>query len=275
MKKHIDLFEFSEVDISKLKETQIELLLELKKFCDSNNITFYLFAGTLLGAIRHKGFIPWDDDIDICMPFEDYQKFLSLYKSNEKYFLQTSETDKGYFYSFGKLRKNNTEYNELITSKLGSHNGIFIDIFPVSGYPSTFFGRFHFKFWVFCLNKRSYPLKFIKDKKVKYNFSYHLMSIITWVLLWWCPFNKAARLRDKFIRKHQYPKSDLCFCGNNYKQIYKKNFFTGKRLVEFEGYKMPSMAKPDDYLTFAYGNYMELPPIDKRVSHHNCVNFKS
>ena len=90
--------ELTEEQRIELKNTQLELLDEFKSFCVKNNLRFYLFGGTLLGAVRHKGFIPWDDDIDVCMPRKDYDKFCSLYKENDTYFLQNTNTDKYYFY---------------------------------------------------------------------------------------------------------------------------------------------------------------------------------
>ena len=129
MKKNIEL---TADQRDALKNTQLELLDEFKMFCEKHNLTFYLFGGTLLGAIRHKGFIPWDDDIDVCMPRKDYDRFCLLYQENDKYFLQNTKSDKYYFYHFSKLLKKGTIYDEYFTQRLKSKKAVFIDIFPLT-----------------------------------------------------------------------------------------------------------------------------------------------
>lgn len=271
MKKMIKLTNDQRVT---LKNTQLELLDEFKNFCDANHLRFYLFGGTLLGAIRHGGFIPWDDDIDVCMPRKDYDEFLKLYKGNNKYFLQTTETDKYYFYHFAKLMKKNTLYAEFFTQKIKAEKGIFIDIFPINGYPSKKISIFHYNFWLFLLNKRSYPLNVSKTKKIKRSFCYVSMAILSWMLFWWAPYHLCAKMRNDFMKRHQYGNSGNVIVGTNLRKIYNRNSFAGLTVISFEGRAMYGMDNAGKYLTKMYGDYMKLPPEPERTPHHYLVDFK-
>ena len=123
----------NEKEIEKLKEVEFELLCEFDRVCRKNNLTYFLFGGSLLGAVRHGGFIPWDDDIDVVMPREDLNKLekISHKVFDNKYFFQSSETEKGYPLMVAKLRKNGTIFEELAMTETQSHKGIFIDVFPL------------------------------------------------------------------------------------------------------------------------------------------------
>ncbi len=271
-----NIINLTEKDRANLKAIQLELLDEFSRFCIDNNIEFYLFAGTLLGAVRHGGFIPWDDDIDVCMTRENYDKFCGLYKSSDLYFLQNTSTDNNYYYHFSKLLKKGTVYNEYITHRTKCINGIFIDIFPINGVPkkNSGFPYFHYYFWLFVLNKRAYPRTVKGVKKLKRSFSYVLMTILSLLLLWWMPHSLAAKTRDRFMKKHQNKGSGFCISGTNLRRLYSSADFEGKSFVLFEGRQMPAMKDIDSYLTKMYGDYMSLPPIEKRIPHHYLVEFK-
>lgn len=125
--------------IAAAQKVMLEILQEIHKICVENNLTYWLEAGTLLGAVRHKGFIPWDDDSDVSMPRADYEKFLKIAQEKlpEDMFLQTQDTDKEYPLSWAKIRKNGTLLVE--TGETGNekyHHGIFVDIFPYDYYES-------------------------------------------------------------------------------------------------------------------------------------------
>ena len=272
MKKMIELKDYER---QALKDVQLEILDELKRFCAENNLKFYLFGGTLLGAVRNNGFIPWDDDIDVCMTRKDYDRFLKIYKENDEFFLQTTSTDKYYFYHFAKLMKKNTIYNEYFTQNIKTKKGIFIDIFPINGYPDKRITKFHYNFWLFILNKKSYPLNVSKVKKTKRSFSYILMTIVSWLLLWWAPYHLCAKMRNSFMKNHQYENSDSVIVGTNLRKIYKRDYFLGTTDVRFEGRLMWAMNDITKYLTTMYGNYMELPPESERVPHHYLVDFNT
>lgn len=121
---------------NRVKTIELELLSYIHNFCVEHDIKYYIAWGTLLGAVRHQGFIPWDDDIDIVLFREDYDKLLSLSNQiSEKYYLASFENTEGYQYNFAKLEYKKSELIELIYPK-GRHGGVYIDIFPLDGVPS-------------------------------------------------------------------------------------------------------------------------------------------
>lgn len=123
--------------LRKVQIEQLELAKEIKRVCEILNIPYFLDAGTLLGAIRHEGFIPWDDDLDMGMLRSAYDKFLKEAPAvlGEEYFLQTWHSDLNYGLPFAKLRKNNTVYKEEAAQNSGAHCGFYVDIFPYDVYP--------------------------------------------------------------------------------------------------------------------------------------------
>lgn len=128
-----------EVDstLRKLQLAELEILNEFVRVCEKWSLRYYLVGGTLLGAVRHKGFIPWDDDIDVAMPREDYDKFATVCREElgPDYFYQSPETDLHYFLTYAKIRRNGTEVYEKRFKNAAFHKGIFIDIFPLDPCP--------------------------------------------------------------------------------------------------------------------------------------------
>lgn len=119
--------------LKKLHMTEISILQEVVRVCEKNQLTYYLIGGTLLGAIRHKGFIPWDDDLDIAMPREDFDKFLDIskYELREGYWVHFIDSDPNYWLPFAKVKKRGTIFDEVNSKNIESDKGIFIDIFPL------------------------------------------------------------------------------------------------------------------------------------------------
>ena len=120
--------------LSELHKVETEILEVVDSICKENGITYYFTGGTLLGAVRHKGFIPWDDDIDIVMPRADFQKFIEICNQGalgDNYFLHHISTDDNFYLIYAKIKKNNTFFDEEIVKSVDCHKGIFIDIFPL------------------------------------------------------------------------------------------------------------------------------------------------
>lgn len=259
--------------LRKLQLTQLEILKLIDKFCKENNIKYSLYGGTLIGAVRHGGFIPWDDDIDIAMSRNQYNKFIKCWMNNPipGYIFQDSNTDSQFPYTFGKIRKNKTTYicNEL--DNKSSHNGIFIDIFPLDKVSNNKFSRVkHFILGAFyLLYSRGYASK--NDGKIIY--------VITNIILKMTPNKCRLKLKNKIfnqLNKYNY-QEDLSYVDTslfrNLKLYFPKELFDRYEEINFEDSKFPVFGNYKEYLKIQYGNYLQLPPEEERVCKHNPIKI--
>lgn len=272
-----------DIKIKDAQEVELEILLEFDRICKKHNINYFLYSGTLLGAIRHKGFIPWDDDIDVCMLREEYDKFMKIAMNelDNKYFLQNYDTDRNYPLQFSKLRKNNTTYMEVNLSNLKMHQGIFIDIFPYdNSEPNTFLGKLQ-RIIVekmilinLCRNKERNKQSQNKLIILFRMFCYYILKIIPKTLI----DKFITKISTLFNNKNTEYISDLS--SSKRKSTYdrftiKRNVFKSKIFCEFEGYKFPVPKDYDYVLTKNYGDYMKLPAEKEQKPHHgiNKISF--
>ena len=260
-----------------LHEKEIYILDEFKRICKNNNLKYFLYGGTLLGAVRHKGFIPWDDDIDIVMPREDYDKFgkIAADELGKEFFYQNNKIQPEYNLLFSKIRLNNTYVREKKFDDKKMHQGIFIDILPLDLFPK----------------KSSIMQKLMLEKFNVLNcacqtdrcLSKHFISKILYGFYKILPSKYIQRKRDKFIRNACKDKNTkyICSFGSHYRpikmRVFPREWFEDIGIeMEFEG-KMYSVPKGwKEYLIHLFGpNYMELPPEEKRINHFNFyeVNF--
>ena len=261
-----------------VQKCELNIMKYFHDFCVEHNLTYFLSSGTLLGAIRHNGFIPWDDDIDVFMPRPDYDKLLELgikeinFEGNQ-YFLQSWETDPNYPYNFMKIRDNNTTFVETNFKFLNMNHGVWIDIFPLDGLSSDEkvahrhvkkFHRVWLRFYV------AYMKMMMRRIRLKYCLV-DLLANIPGILLYFYNYkNRQNKKIDKITKKYSYNEStyvasaeDLIKC-----KIFKKELFEELELHDFEGYKFYIPKRYDEYLTQAYGDYMQLPPVEKQIGHH-------
>lgn len=261
-----------EIKTDELKKIEFDLLKFVKEFCKENNLTYFLCGGTLLGAVRHKGFIPWDDDIDIFMPIKDYKKFIQLMKNNEKYRVLNPYDDEEYYYLFAKLVDKDTIMNELKLPEINDL-GVNIDIFPIYGLPDD----------------KDDALNFVKKLDDEYNVYKKYTSNILWNhsdnLIKKCiktlvRYPNRLKYRDKINKKYFLDimeKYNLDTAKNSgytlswyvEREINPTENFSEAVDIEFEGENFSAPCGYKDYLTKLYGDYMQLPPVEKRVSHHN------
>lgn len=251
----------------RLKEYERKILDYFVSICNKNKITYYLVFGTLLGAVRHGDFIPWDDDIDVALKPEDYYKFKKIMlnnNNNKDFFYQSLETDKYYSLTFAKIRMNNTKAIEKKTEKEETHQGIYIDIFPLIPLPIEKKDKKKFMY-----NKKIIKLLIESDLKDKTKYTkYGKIGKILANIFKIIPRNLRNKIAIKKLEKMimysgKYEKytsiaDDETFSAEVYKEVTKVKF--GKKQ-----YNSPKDF--DKNLKEIYGDYMKLPPKDKRKGH--------
>ena len=254
------------IDIQSLKRIQIEILKTVVDFCEKHNINYWLDFGTLLGAVRHKGYIPWDDDIDIGMLREDYDKFLRLFNAeNERYKCYSYENNKEFLYKFCKVLDTKTILYE--PDKTGSKLCVNIDVFPYDNVPNSKLAKKLFK------KRDRYNVLITLQKhrgKVKGNFVRRF--VVSLIKLFIKIFPQGSFIKKSIRNAKTFSKTEaefVCdFTGTCDTYTYDKALFKEFINIEFEGqmYKIPK--NYDKILTVKYGDYMILPPVEKRGSHH-------
>lgn len=265
IKKQEQLRQKYNPDGSPLRQHQLKLLEMLKYFdkvCTENGIRYWLSSGTCLGAVRHGGFIPWDDDMDVEMMREDFLKLEKVFMENDDYVIQTWKNDPYYTMSFAKLR----DKNSLVYDTLYKYSGRFIDIFAIeyTARPISFFTAYLHKFFGGHLCD---ALKKTNGHNPLFRILFIFLSLF-FFLLKYCYFFSVPffRLLGKFSKhkelRHQY---GVWFI-DNVRVI--EDIFPLKR-INFEGCMLPVPFSTDNYLRRIYGDYMELPNEDAiRASLH-------
>ncbi|WP_455961539.1 LicD family protein [Bacteroides bouchesdurhonensis] len=242
----------------KLQFALMQLLLDFDTYCKKHSLKYILAWGSTLGAVRHKGFIPWDDDLDVAMDLSDYKKLCELLKndSNQTFTLQTHETESYYFNGFAKIRSKNTYIKEERINVDYKYNGIFIDVFPL---------EYNFS----SLNLVSHVL--YKPLFLLVGYPIHKYPIISMLANVYYGFvvlmNKIFRTISKSLKCKYYTYSYGTNCFT-YKNRLKKSYIEDTINVEFEGYEFPIPREYDEYLKITYGDYMTLPKEKDRVSQH-------
>lgn len=258
---------------------QLDILKEFHRVCHSNNLKYWLDSGTLLGAVRHKGFIPWDDDLDVGMPREDYEKFLQIAEDElgESFVVQHWRKTKGYYFPFAKIRKVGTVWQEMQVPKL-EENGLYIDVFPYDKYPEGKKERF-FQHYAVDLLKRAIAVK-NKDKSWidanGINFKRFLRYIPVFII---APFTneKSKKIFDKIQQKYNINNNYSCYFPAGTAQygryVIPRQYIENLDSTEFEGevFSCPGFSK--EFLSIIYGDYMRLLPEDKRSVGHSIVEF--
>ncbi len=261
-------------DTKELQDIELGILDYIHEVCEQENIQYFLAYGTLIGAIRHKGFIPWDDDIDICLMRDDYERLKAylLTHEDERYALKTFENDDSYIYPFMKVIDKHTYLIENGVRK-DSHLGVYLDIFPVDGQVEDA----EFEKEMSTLIKKSelcsYSFKGIKAK------GRHLENLVRYFALIAFSFKDVSAYCRDIDKLAKTRKLDGPFCNFlMYKSIKKpaiRNEWVSETMDwEFCGknYKIP--VGYDQVLRVDYDNYMELPPEEQRVSHHDFIAWK-
>ena len=255
----------SEEQLKKLQSVLLEMLIELDGICRKHRINYTLSGGTMLGAIRHRGFIPWDDDVDVSMLRVDYDKFREKCKTElnqEKYFFQDNTTDSEYPWGYGRLRRLNSEFIRKGQEHMKMRTGIFLDIFPNDYIPNFYPQRLIHSFCCFAVRKILYSEsgKIAADSKLQKTI-YRVISKI--------PRKTAFMLLDKLkIRKPSKYCRCLTFPPPKNRHLGTSTMFFEEYIdVYFEDHCFLATKYYKEYLRYKYGDFMQLPPPKKRHCH--------
>lgn len=261
-----------EVTSEQIKEIGYRILCDVASFCEKNGIQYSLACGTALGAIRHNGFIPWDDDVDICMPRADYERFLDLYTS-EQYEIYDTRYQKDYPYAFAKVCDRNTVLIEHIEEPCSF--GVYIDVFPIDGLPADqAMQKRHMK--RLGLDFRLLAWKRMpKDKKL--DIPHKLILIAAKSILHIVPIRVLIWNLEHDVKKYSYANSE--YVGHLVspapwgEDIKPRAVFERPVRHVFEDREFFVPGDVDRYLTLEYGDYMQLPPKEKQVGKHDFIAY--
>lgn len=260
------------IELDKLRAVEVDILETVKKVCEDNNLKYSLAYGTLIGALRHKGFIPWDDDIDIIMPRNDYERLISIWNSlpiAEEYILQNKYTNEDFTQNFTKIRKNNTTFIQSEEEFLVEyHTGVFLDIFPGDRVASGFLRKA--QYFACALNLLTARGFLSGNKGITGLIERTILALPHKVQL------SIFRATDCFIQRWNDDTSKPLFFPSTIcdaQKEYPANLFDRMTRVEFEGHQFAAVRCMDDMLKIDYGDYMKLPPEKDRVLKHHPLKI--
>lgn len=252
-----------EISLVEHKKILVSILDQIASFCEQNRIKYFLGYGSLIGAVRHHGFIPWDDDIDIVMPRPDYEKFLRTFNNyNKNIKVIDHSIDSQYLIPFAKVHDTRTIIHEVLYKK--DTYGVYIDIFPLDGYGN-----------ISQVNKLVRYTKLLNTKKAIINkrrsFLKNIVISVGKVVLFGTSAAKLISIMQSIAKENDYERCEMVdslFSPYSQKEMCKKTLIEETVFSDFEGLKVRIPQNYDVYLKMIYGEYLQLPPVEKRVSHH-------
>lgn len=250
--------------------TQLEIMKEIDRLCNKHDITYFLCAGTALGAIRHKGFIPWDDDLDIMCPRKDYKKLIEVMRKelSKDYWLQCYATDEHYWQPFAKVRKLGTVYKEKGMEQIEDAKcGIWVDIFPLDYAEKK--GSFKLKWKRFWVKVISFSLRVTEFGLENGSFSRRYAPVIA--ILRCFPPNLLKKWQEDLMCGNEENVEWFVNLASTYevdKETYPLEWFAEGVETPFEDSTFIIPKGYHEYLSQLYGDYMELPPLEKRRGHN-------
>lgn len=269
--------------IREVHEQLLDILIEFDRVCRKNDLKYTLAWGTMLGAVRHGGFIPWDGDVDVLMMRDEYEKYCRVCKTDLKkdYFFQTKESEPAYRYNVGRLRKNNTAMIYRTWKNAGFHQGIYIDIQPLDHIPDSNLKRYIQDFFIILntpVRMSQNPVLF-KENGEQFN------KVLKGSLYWFSkvmPKKLCEKIEYHFITKYNHVPCKkigvICEGGVILHTTRDMLPFDAVHMEEyadisFEGHSFMCVKDTDALLKLWYGNYMELPPEEKRHMDHDPIVF--
>ena len=268
-----------QLSIDEIKKCEINILSTFADFCDKNYLRYYLAYGTLIGAVRHQGFIPWDDDIDVEMPRSDYNKLIEILSHQNNFITENIELktpfSNNYQYPFAKVIDNSTFVQEL-TMKTKYKTSVWIDIFPLDNIPDSHQKAEKFinkakkmsKYYFYTIERKYSGKDFIG--KIKFNTIRMILTPVYKII------SQKQRI-DRFVQKYA-DQETKCFseliANNNAERSIRENSDLSQTKILFENRMYTTFENYDKVLRNYYGDYMKLPPEEERVFAHSLTAYK-
>ena len=253
--------------VRKMQLKGLDMALYFNDFCNKHNLTYFFCGGCCIGAIRSGGFVPWDDDVDVFMPRDDYEKLKKLWVDTDEYSIQYTTRDFLTEKQFLTICANNTTFIKTYQKDLDMNHGLVLDVLPIDGCPKGVKRKIQ-KLWALL-----YSLYIVGKAPDNHGGAVKAVGKIALALV---PFKslryKMWRLCERKMSKYKIADceyiTELCSGPHYMQNEYPKRIFESQKWVQFEGHSFPIPVGYDEYLTMAFGDYMTLPPKDKQVCHH-------
>lgn len=266
-----------QITTEECKQIMLDILIDIDTFCRQNNIEYFLEGGTAIGAIRHKGYIPWDDDIDIAMTRPNYERFIHTFGGAYSHLdLFAPELDANYFASYANVCDNRTLLEEELFEHRGYDIGVKVDIFPIDACEDN----------IRVCNRWHYIVRMIdnilsrRHRNMAYTWKHNKINFITCslvrLLTYPIKYRTWMRWLLKIVTRCNYSTANYAYHASlPYKKVTRcpKKVFEEYADVEFEGHKIRHLKDYDTHLRTIFGDYMQLPPVEQRVGHHGFTAY--
>ncbi len=256
----------SPAELREVQLTELEILTEIDRICRKNGIRYCVIAGTLLGAVRHEGFIPWDDDADVALLRPEYERFAEACRTDldhSRFYFQDHRRTPGYRWGYGKLRRRGTLFQRQHQEHMPYEQGVFVDVFPLDGVPDAWTGRAIENFRCFVLRKFLWSRVGRHADRSRWKRGlYTLMDQVSekTILKAYEKRIRAAGSDTAWVRILMFPTP-------NRQYGYLRCWYEEQTEVLFEGKRFPGIRDYDAYLRFKFGDYLQLPPPAERKTH--------
>jgi len=258
-------------DIKDCQKVMLEIAVEIDRICKKYDIKYVLDAGSALGAVRHGGFIPWDDDLDIAMLREDYDKFLTVCERefDGMFFFQNNFTDPEYQYDFAKVRKNGTIFEESVQKNYNIHKGVFVDVFPIDNVKVNSY-KFQYRLFQFVRGVRWRKVRFLDG----INFKKRIVRTAAWALSILSVY-RLNLLLEKVMRWHNKKATEYVYkiCNpGELKPLQRREFYIERIRIDFDEHRLYISKDYDAFLRERFGDYMKLPPKNQQKPTHDIIS---
>ena len=257
----------TEEELRQVQRIELEMLCEVDRICRKRHIHYSIASGTLLGAVRHRGFIPWDDDADVAMTREEYRRFVVACQTDldtSRFCFQDMDTTPGYRWGYGKIRRKNSLYVREHQENMPYEQGIFIDVFPRDGVPDGLLAERLFTFAAFCLRKSMWSAvgRYTSPQRwqrVLYTFLYLVSK--PWLK---CAYHGMVAIANRRPRKRVRVLTSPMYSGG---KGYPAKWYRHYGNMDFEGCRLMVQSHYKEWLALEYRDYMTLPPLAQRQTH--------